>query len=158
MGRDRNRAHGIHGRRSREGLADGLARGTLRATLALALALSCAAVAVAGVGDYRCGDESKVYHGNPRLFQKPCHLSADRVYAEIPEYQEIVRKGLTDKDPRYHFLMKKASERFGEAVKAMARDAAYNHDLVAEDGTIRKEKQDAADIPDRTDATIAKLR
>ncbi len=124
---------------------------------ALALLAAAGALAHAGVGDYRVSDESKVYHGNPRLFQRPAEIRSSDVYAQIPEYQEIVRKGLTDKDPRYHFLMKRASERFCEAVKAMARDAANDHDLVAESGAVTRVRKEAAEVPDRTDAVISKL-
>ena len=68
--------------------------------------------AQADVGDYRCKDPGDVYFGNARLFQRPCHISADRVYRKIPEYREILQKKLTDDDPKYHLLMKKASQRF----------------------------------------------
>ena len=68
-------------------------------------------VADAGVGDYDCSDPSKVYYGNHRLFQRPAHVDCDRVYGRISEYQEIVRRRLTDKDAQYHILMKKASKR-----------------------------------------------
>lgn len=109
-------------------------------------------VASAAVGDYRCKDHSDVYLGNARLFKRPCHISADRVYRKIPEYQEILQKKLTDDDPKYHLLMKKASQRFTEAVKQMARD--LDHDLVAEVGAIKKDKEEAKSIPDRTDEVI----
>lgn len=119
--------------------------------------LAVAAVpAGAGVGDYKATDVDKVYYGNPRLFKKPAVISADRVYAQIPEYKEILDKGLTEKDPRYHFLMKKASERFNEAVKQMARD--MDHDLVAETGTVKKVKEEAQEPPDRTDDVIQNIK
>lgn len=123
------------------------------AGLVLALA---AGPALAGVGDYRCADPGKVYFGNARLFKKPCTIDSDRVYKHIPEYKEILDKGLTDKSPRYHFLMKKASARFNEAVKQMARD--MDHDLVAEAGTVKKAKKGAKDVPDRTDDVISNVR
>ena len=111
--------------------------------------------AFASVGDYKCTDCDKVYFGNARLFKKPCVISADKVYRHIKEYKEILDKGLTDKDVRYHFLMKKASKRFNEAVKQMARD--LDHDLVAETGTVKAAKKDAKDPPDRTDEVIKNL-
>lgn len=114
--------------------------------------LALPSVASAAVGDYRCKDHSDVYLGNARLFKRPCHVSADRIYRKIPEYQEILQKKLTDDDPKYHLLMKKASQRFNEAVKQMARD--LDHDLVAEDGAIKKDKEEAKSIPDRTDEVI----
>lgn len=114
-------------------------------------------VELAALGDYRVTDEAKVYHGNSRLFQRPAQIRSSEVYDQIPEYQEIVKKGLTDKDPRYHFLLRRASERFSEAVKAMARDASFDHDLVAESGAVTRSRKEAAEIPDRTSAVIAKL-
>lgn len=128
------------------------------ATLALLLAftLGAAGIAVAGVGHYRCADPNKVYFGNARLFQKPCHVDSDKVYKHIKEYREILDKGLTDKSPRYHFLMKKASARFNDAVKQTARD--LDHDLVAESGTVKKAKKGAKAVPDRTDDVVANLK
>ncbi len=107
-----------------------------------------AGVESAGVGDYSCSDPKKVYFGNHRLFRRPCTVSCDRIYQRIPEYQEILRRGLTDKDPKYHLLMKKATKRFSGAIKKMAQDK--NHDLVAETGAVRRNKKKAPAIPDRT--------
>jgi hypothetical protein len=122
----------------------------------LAVAFAAGAPLVsAGVGDHKCTDCNKVYYGNPRLFKAPCEISADRVYKHIKEYKEILEKGLTDKDVQYHFLMKKASERFNDAVKQMAKDEGF--DLVAETGTVKKAKDDAKDAPDRTDDVIKNL-
>jgi DNA-binding MarR family transcriptional regulator len=41
------------------------------------------------------------------------------VYRSIAEYREILDKGLTDKDVRYHFLMRKASDKFSRAVQSL---------------------------------------
>ncbi len=114
-----------------------------------------APVALAGVGDYTCSDPSKVYYGNSRLFQRPAGIDCDKVYDRISEYKEIVRRGLTAKDPQYHLLMKKATARFSEAVKEMARDKS--HDLVAHTGSVKKAKTSAKDVPDRTQDVIQKL-
>ncbi len=119
----------------------------------------CAGLAQAvstGMGDYRCSDPSKVYFGKCCLFRRPCTISADRVYRHIPEYQEILRRGLTEKDVDYHFLMKKASARFGDAVKKMAK--AQKRDLVAETGTVTKVRKKAPDIPDYTQQTISHIK
>ncbi|MFV1958830.1 MAG: hypothetical protein ACC662_05385, partial [Planctomycetota bacterium] len=102
--------------------------------VALALVLVWPVTAWAGIGDYRCTDLGRVYLGNPRLIRKPAVVSADRVYQRIPEYRKIVDEGLTDRDVRYHFLMKKASARFAKAVRTMAR--AKGHDFVAEVGAV----------------------
>ena len=114
-----------------------------------------APTASADIGDYRCTDPGRVYHGNPRLIRRPAVVSADRIYARIPEYQEILREGLTDRDVRYHFLMKQASKKFAKAVKAMAR--AKGHDFVAEQGSILVVREDAPRPPDRTGEVIEKL-
>ena len=111
--------------------------------------------ASAQVGDYRCGDPSRVYHGNPRLIRKPAVISADDVYSRISEYRQICEQGLTDKDVRYHFLMKKASERFAKAVKATAR--ALGYDCVAEQGAIEPAREDVDDPADATAEVISRL-
>lgn len=104
---------------------------------------------------YRVDDPTLVYLGNPRLFKKPCAVSADRVYRAIPEYQEILEKNLTDKDVRYHFLMKKASDKFARAIKDLARDLSY--DLVAGIGAVAPATKDTAAVPDETTAAISRL-
>lgn len=104
---------------------------------------------------YRVDDVTQVFVGNPRLFKKPCMVSTDRVYRSIPEYQEILEKNLTDKDVRYHFLMRKASDKFSRAVQALARDQGY--DLVAGKGAVSPTSTDSPAIPDGTDGTISRL-
>lgn len=125
------------------------------ALTAVALVLLVAPTAQAGLGDYRCTDNGRVYHGNARLIRKPAVVSADRVYARIPEYQTILREGLTDKDVRYHFLMKEASKKFSRAVKAMAR--ALGHDFVAEVGAVVVVRKGATEPPDCTSEVISRL-
>ena len=131
-----------------------IARRTVAAFAILCFILAAPA-ALAGVGDYSCDDPSKVYYGNQRLFQRPAEVDCDRVYGRISEYQEILRRRLTDKDPAYHMLMKKASARFSAAVKKMARDKS--HDLVAQQGAVIKANDEAKAIPDRTDEVIQAL-
>ncbi len=131
--------------------------GVVAATLLLLVAAVAAAPAARAdlIGSYRCPDPAKVYVGNPKLFQRPAVIAADRVYREIPEYREILSKGLTDKDVAYHFLMKKASERFLKAVRAMARKEG--HDLVAETGAVEVAKGETPAPPDRTAAVIGEI-
>ena len=104
---------------------------------------------------YRVLDVSQVFVGNPRLFKKPCAVDADRVYKAIPEYQEILAKNLTDRDVRYHFLMKKASDKFARAVRALAKEAEY--DLVAGAGAVVPATADAPAVPNGTDGVISRL-
>jgi hypothetical protein len=127
----------------------------LVAALALVLGVVQTRTAAAEMSDYRVTDTTAIYHGNCRLFTKPCVVKADRVYRSIPEYKEILDKGLTDKDVRYHFLMKKASERFVEGVKRMARE--LNQDLVGELGAIKAAKTGVAEPLERTDDVISRL-
>ena len=131
--------------------------GTLAAWVA-SITLVAACPAEAGVGDYRCVNPTQVYMGNAKRFQRPCVISADRVYRSISEYREIVDKGLTDKDLRYHLLMKKAARKFADAIKKkMAR--THRHDLVAESGAVEPnpKKEGIASVPDRTSEAVAAL-
>lgn len=124
--------------------------------LLVALLALPAGLAFADVGDYRVSEGGAVYLGNSRLFSRPCVVQADRVYRNIAEYREILDKGLTDKDVRYHFLMKKASERFLDAVKQMARE--FDFDLVAEAGSLKPVRRGVEAAPDRTDDVVSRLR
>lgn len=140
--------------------ARGLRWAPVVAVLALAAALPVggllpARVAAAADAAYRVVDPSAVYLGNPRLFKKPAVLDCDRVYRAIPEYQEILDKNLTDKDVRYHFLMRKASDKFSAAVRGVASDGGY--DLVAGLRAVVPANRDTPEPTDVTDATIKKL-
>ena len=104
---------------------------------------------------YRVVDVSLVYVGNPRLFKKPCVVDADKIYKAIPEYQEIVEKNLTDRDVRYHFLMKKASDKFARALRGLVKDLEY--DLIASVGAIVPATADAPAVANGTDGAIARL-
>jgi hypothetical protein len=104
---------------------------------------------------YKVSDATLVYHGNPRLFKKPAAVSADKVYRSIPEYREILEKNLTDKDVRYHFLMKKASDKFSKAIRDVAEADGY--DLVAGVGAVAPANADTPVVPEVTTAVIAKL-
>jgi hypothetical protein len=128
----------------------------LALVLGLSVLLGAALPAFAEAGDYRVSEGGQVYLGNARLFSRPCVVSADTVYKQIPEYREICEKGLTDKDARYHFLMKKASEKFLEAVRQMAKE--FDFDLVAEVGAVKTTRREAAAPPDRTADVTSRLR
>ena len=141
-------------------------RASIRRTLVRILAVTLAAlVLVVGAApvvraeekaaQYRVADVSLIYVGNPRLFKKPCVVDADRVYKAIPEYQEIVEKNLTDRDVRYHFLMKKASDKFARSLRGLAKDLEY--DLIGGTGSIVPATTDAPAVPSGTDGAISRL-
>ena len=113
-------------------------------------------VAERGLGDYTVLDASRPYLGRAALVMKPAVVRIDAVYGHVSEYQDILRERLGDSQPRYHLLMRKASQRFGEAVAAMAR--ALGHDYVCEAGTIEVSRDGVAPPPDRTDEVIARLK
>jgi hypothetical protein len=108
-----------------------------------------------GLSDYEFYDRVKVYFGNQNLSQRPAVVDSSRVFAQIPEYQQILREGLRDDVPKYHLLMVKASDRFKKAVSVAARQA--NRDAVAEVGTVHPRLPTAPEPPDLTDATIAAI-
>lgn len=130
----------------------GLLGGLLLAALFVAVASPAAAQDKA---EYRVVDPSGVYLGNPRLFKKPVVVNCDRVYRAIPEYVEILEKNLTDRDVRYHFLMRKASDKFAAAVRAVATEGGY--DLVGGVGAVVPANTETPAIPEATDAAIKKL-
>ncbi|MCB9825026.1 MAG: hypothetical protein H6806_03990 [Planctomycetes bacterium] len=138
-------------------------RGTIVLVTAACLGLAGAGcgssdedVAERGLGDYTVLDASRTYLGRAALVMKPAVVRSDPVYERIPEYQDIRREGLGDSQPRYHLLMRKASQRFNEAVAAMAR--ALGHDYVGEAGTVEASRDGVAPPPDRTDEVIARLK
>lgn len=122
---------------------------------AVLLAVGSAPASADDKADYRVVDPSGVYLGNPRLFKKPVVVNCDRVYRAIPEYLEILEKNLTDRDVRYHFLMRKASDKFAAAVRSVASEGGY--DLVAGLGAVVPSNAETPAIPEATDAAIKKL-
>lgn len=96
-------------------------------------------------------EAADVYVGDARKWDKPAEVDADKVYAKIDEYKEIVEKGLKPDDPKYEILMSKASKRFTCAVKKAAKDGGY--DLVARIGAVKG----VDSVPDITSDAIAKL-
>jgi len=113
-------------------------------------------VAERGVGDYSVLDAGGRLYGRASLVMRPAIVRSDPVFARIPEYQQIMREGMRDSEPRYHLLLNKASQRFQEAVGAMAR--ALGHDYVGEAGTVEAARDGVAPPPDRTDEVLARLK
>jgi hypothetical protein len=97
-------------------------------------------------------DASEIYYGNSGAFESPAMVDVDQVYRHIPEYKEIIDRNLKESDPRYHYLMRAASDRFLSAVSAAASDGGY--DLVGGLGSIRIEGKS---VPVITALVIKKL-
>jgi len=96
-------------------------------------------------------EAAHVYVGDAARWDKPAEIDADKIYAKIDEYKEIVDKGLKPDDPKYELLMCKASKRFRCAVKKAAKDGSY--DLVARIGSVKG----VTGVPDITSDAIGKL-
>jgi hypothetical protein len=79
-------------------------------------------------------------------------IEANKVWAEIPEYKKIIEDNLSEDDPEYHILMRKATERFEKALKKVAEREKY--DMIGEVGSIRAVGQDAKEIPDATQQLV----
>ena len=80
-------------------------------------------------------EAADVYVGDAKKWDKPAEVDADKVYAKIDEYKQIVDGGLKPGDAKYDLLMSKASKRFYAALKKTAKDAGY--DLVAKLGAVK---------------------
>jgi len=100
--------------------------------------------------DFEVVKPGEVYFGSGKHPKAPAVMTADDVWAAIPEYKRILEDKLTDDDPRYHLLMKKAAERFSKALKKLAK--RDSHDMLGEAGSIKAlgKKQ----IPDVTTEMI----
>ena len=65
------------------------------------------------------------YYGSLEDCKKPAQVVARTVFAEIPEYREIKRKGLDDTDAEYWLLLAKANDEFYKAVGRVAEQEKY---------------------------------
>lgn len=79
-------------------------------------------------------DPEGIYFGRGSHPSAPGALVADDVWKEIPEYKKILADELTEDDAEYHLLMLKATERFNQALKALAK--RDSHDMLGEKGAI----------------------
>ena len=93
-------------------------------------------------------DEDDIYYGEGKHPRKPAFIKADDVWAKIPEYKKIVDDELTEDDPQYHILMKKATERFSKGLKKLAERDDY--DMIGETGSIESKGDKKKEIPDVT--------
>jgi hypothetical protein len=117
-------------------------------------AILCAlALPVAADGEtpaFEVVDAEGVYFGTGKHPKSPGEMLADDVWAEIPEYRRIIDEELTEDDPEYHLLLKRATERFQGALKKLAKRESY--DMLAEAGAIRANGD--KEIPDVTEDMI----
>lgn len=85
--------------------------------------------------DFEVVQPEEIYYGSGKHPKAPGVMTADDVWAAIPEYKQILENELTDEDPQYHLLMKKAAERFSKALKKLAKRDQY--DMLGEIGSIK---------------------
>ena len=116
------------------------------AGLAASVAGGCASITGAAPGDAAfAGDDKEkakksvepadVYVGDSKKWDKPAEVDADKIYAKIDEYKQVLDDGLKPGDAKYEILMSKATKRFCGAVKKAAKDGGY--DLVAKIGSVK---------------------
>jgi len=98
-------------------------------------------------------DQNRYVVGDPQKFERPAQIDILQVLSKIPAYQQIVKEKLTDKDPRYYFLLQEATKTLVSAAEIVTRKAGY--DLVADIGAIEAE---GGEIPDLTEAVIEALK
>ena len=114
--------------------------------LVLGLSSAPAVLAEAEQPTFVVVDPDGIYFGSGKHPKSPGVMSADEVWAEIPEYRRIIDEDLTEDDPVYHLLMKRATERFQKALKRLAKRDGY--DMLGEVGAI--EAKGDAEIPEVT--------
>lgn len=122
------------------------------AAVLLAWTVGAAAALAGDEHDFTVVSAAGIYYGSGEHPRTPATILADEVWANIPEYRRIVDEGLSEDDPAYHLLLKKASERFARALqKAAKRDG---HDMIGEAGSISVREGSGKTIPDITQALV----
>jgi len=119
--------------------------------LGLAAALICACVAARAENITTGGG---VYFGDPEG-AKPATIRYSDCFEVIPEWKEIQRRKLDQRDADYWILLKAANARFQKAVEAVATAGGY--DLVAEEGCVQVPEGQKAP-PDVTASVIAGIK
>lgn len=104
-------------------------------------------VAVLLVGAFN----ATVYYGSLNGAKKPAQIEAQKVFDQIPEYQEIKRRKLKESDSEYWVLLEKANQKFYNAVARVAQDRGF--DVVVEKGSEKFETEP----PDVTQDVIGAL-
>ncbi len=93
-------------------------------------------------------NSARVYHPTVitkgAVYKAPAILKTSTVFNSIPEWKEIKRKNLTDRDAEYHLLLKAANDKFNKAVATVQKAKSY--DIIAETGAIKCEKITPAEI------------
>ena len=102
--------------------------------------------------DFEVVNASAIYYGRAKHPKTPAQCRADDVWAQIPEYKKILDEELTDNDPRYHLLLKRATKRFQSALKKLAKRDSY--DVIGEIGSIKAVGKKKKAIPSVTKALI----
>ncbi len=103
---------------------------------------------------YVVEDADRVYYGDADYFENPAVVKAAEIFVQIPEYREIVERGLTKKDPEFWLLLSKANEKFSAAIAKVAESKGY--DMIAEVGAVVPEPKDEP-LPNVTQLVIDKL-
>ena len=116
------------------------------------LAFPAAAIGDDGEHDFEVVRPADIYYGSGQHPNAPAVIEANKVWAEIPEYKKILEDELTDDDPEYHILMRKATERFEKALKTVAEREKY--DMIGEVGSIKAIGEEKKAIPVATKQLI----
>ena len=102
--------------------------------------------------DFEVTNSSAIYFGRSKRPKTPCVCRADDVWAAIPEYKKILDEELTDSDPRYHLLLKRATKRFQSALKKLAK--RDGHDVIGEVGSVKAVGKKKKTIPIATKSLV----
>ena len=80
-------------------------------------------------------DRGLVYYGDcDEDFLAPGEINCAEVFVEIPEYQKILQESLDTNSGKYWTLLRKANDRFQDAVRKIAK--RHGLDLVCERGLL----------------------
>ncbi len=111
--------------------------------------LGSSPLVLAGDGhSFEVVDSDAIYFGEGTHPKTPAVILCDEVWGAIPEYKKILDDDLSDDDPKYHQLMKKATERFQKALSKVAKREGY--DMIGEEGSIAAVGEVKKEIPDAT--------
>jgi hypothetical protein len=94
--------------------------------------------------------EGKVLTGNavnPRLLAE---IDSAQLLAAIPEWREL--QGLTEAQPNYHFLRKKAQDKFENALRKVAHDGSF--DALVEHGGVTSRLGPVQDVTKQAIAAL----